>query len=309
MNIFHPMENAALIFPHCGKLFSTLWKNLVPALLAGTVATARAALPEPPDLPFPLPAADLAVRQTATFYTTNEFLHVATLNRPLAGFELDDFSAALAGRNWTPQVVDPARSLAVLGNLQALAPSPDLQQPFIAAQQLIQEGLKSWTLDEIQLMYSPGENATLSLTFPLPSNAVPNQVGTFTADLPLPLNDAAFSQAAIQAEDSQITRMESWSSNETPDLFLPQAEQILIGAGWTPPDAPVLPSTNPGNQDSRNRLALLEIFMKNAFRVYHREASQLTILHIPADPANPTGAAHNYILVLRTILQWPQPSI
>ena len=152
MKIFHTMENAVRIFPHCGKYFSTLWKNLVPAVLIGSGAIARAALPEPPDLPFPLPAADLAVRQTVTFYSTNEFLHAATLNRPLTGFELDDFSAALVARNWKPQVVDPARSIAILQNLQDLAPSSELQQPFTAAMQLIQEGLKSWSLDEIQLL-------------------------------------------------------------------------------------------------------------------------------------------------------------
>ena len=285
-----------------------MWKILVPALLAGAGAAARAALPVPPELPFPLPAApDLAVRQTATFYSTNEFLHVATLNRPLAGFELDEFAATLAGRGWQPQVVDPARGLAILANLQALAPSPELQQPFTAAMQLIQEGLKSWALGEIQLLYSPGENATLSLTFPLPADAVPAQIGAFTADLPLPLTEAVFSQAAIQAEDSQITRMESWLSPVPPEVFLPQAEQILVGAGWTPPDSPVLPSADSANRDSRDRLALLEIFMKNAFRVYHRDTSQLTILHIPADPANPADAPHHYFLVHRTILQWPSP--
>ena len=307
--VFHTMEKLSRIFPRNGKTFadfSTVWKILAPALLLAA-APVRAALPEPPPLPFPLPAADLLVRRSTTLYTPGQYLHVALLDRPLAGYELDDLSAALARLNWKPQVADSAREISALRDLQVLAPTPELRQPFDATLQLLQDGLKSWTLDAIQLLYTPGENASLCLTFPLPPDAIPSSAGSFTADLPLPLHDATFSQAAIQAEPAQITRMETWLSRTPPELFLSQAEPPLLAAGWLPPDPPAPPAVQPGSQSARAQVLFMEATLKSAFRVYHRGTSQLTVFRVPSDPSGPGAPPHAYPFVLRTLLQWPLP--
>ena len=292
-------------FPQCGKKFSTVWKTFFPALVF-LAAAARADLPGPPELPFPLPdAPGLAVRQTSTVTTPDQFLHVVELTRPLAAFELDEFSAMLARRNWKPQLDNSPAAAASLRRLQTLAPTAQLQQPFGALLQLLGEGVKSWSLDPIQLLYTPGENASLTLSFPLPSNAVPPRAGSFTADLPLPLDDAVFSQTALQAGSTQTTRMEIWLSNTPPELFLTQTEPLLLAAGWTPPSPSIPPGVNPENQSARNRLLFMETLMKNVFRVYHRNASQLSILHTPAPADPPGGPSHSYTFILRTFLQWP----
>ena len=227
------------------------------------------------------------------------------LSRPLAAFELDEFSAMLARRNWKPQIDNSPSTAASLQRLQTLAPTAQLQQPFGALLQLLGSGVKSWSIDPVQLVYTPGENASLALSFPLPSNAVPARAGNFTADLPLPLADAVFSQTALQASDTQTTRMETWLSNTPPELFLPQTEPLLVAAGWTPPSPTLPPGVNPENQAARARLLFMETLMKNVFRVYHRNASQLSILHTPAPADPPGGPAHSYTIILRTFLQWP----
>ncbi len=327
--LFHSMENFFEIFPHNGKRalrariaarqvptgrgpnvarsqhVSTLWKTFFPALFL-LAAAARADLTAPPELPFPLPdAPGLAIRQTSTVTTPDQFLHVVEWTRPLEAHELDEFSAMLAARNWKPQLDNSPAAAASLQRLQALAPTAQLQQPFGALLQLLGSGVKSWSLDPIQLVYTPGETASLALSFPLPSNAVPPRAGTFTADLPLPLADAVFSQTALQASDTQTTRMETWLSNTPPELFLPQTESLLVAAGWTPPSPPIPPGVNPENQASRARLLFMETLMKNVFRVYHRNASQFSILHTPAPSTDPGGPAHSYTFILRTFLQWP----
>ena len=306
--LFHTVEKCFAIFPHNGKLFSTLWKTFFSTLfLLATIA--RAALPEPPELPFPLPtAADLTIHQTSTVTTPDQFLHVVALSRPLTDIELAEFSATLAQRNWKPQVNNSSRDLAAVQHLQTLAPTAQLQQPFDAVLQLLDSGMKSWTLDTIQLLYTPGQTTALALSFPLSTNAVPASAGTFTADLPLPLHDATFSQSSIQANPSQITRMEIWLSNTPPELFLPQAEPLLLAAGWTPPSPTIPPNVNPDNQVSRDRLFFMETLMKNVFRVYHRNTSQLTLLHTPAHAETASAPTHSYTLILRTFLQWPPPN-
>ena len=303
---FRGPETARGRFPRRGKLFSTLWKTAVPAL-GLCAAAAGAALPEPPALPFPLPAADLGVRQSSTVYAPDRYLHVAVLTRPFAEYELADFSAALAQRNWKAELADGARASAALEQLRALAPTSELQQPYDAALQLVRGGLQSWTLDAIQLLYAPGENAALCLTFPLPPDAGPAGPGAFTADLPLPLHDAAFVQAAIQAEAGEITRTETWTSQLPPELFLPQADQILAGVGWVPPVDAAPPAADPENRSVRAKVALMESLLNNLFRVYHRGTSQLTILHVPGDGETDAGPVQTYTFVLRTLLQWPLP--
>ena len=299
------MENLFSIFPHYGKNVSTLWKTYICALLFLS-PNIRAALPEPPELPFPLPAAaDLGIRQTSTVYGPDQFVHVVEWNRPLTEVELDEFSALLAQRNWKPQVELTEHSLATLQRLQSLAPTTQLQQPFQAVLNLLGSGMKAWALPPIQLLYTPSEHPSLALSFPIPTNSIPASPGSFTTDLFLPLNDATFSQAVIQTDSTQITRMEVWLSNTPPELFLPQTEPLLLAAGWTPPSPTVPPGVNPENQPSRDRLLFMETLMKNVFRVYHLNASQLTILHTPAQAGTPSSPTHSYTFILRTFLQWP----
>ncbi len=287
---------------------STLWKTYFSAFFF-LAAAARADLPAPPDLPFPLPAAaDLSIRQTSTVTTPDQFLHVVELNRPWADFELKEFSSTLAQANWTEQLNSSEQHVAAIQRIQTLAPTAQLQQPFDAVVQLLGSGMKSWSLDTIQLVYTPSEHPSLALSFPLPSNALPTQVGSFTADLSLPLHDATFSQAAVQASPAQITRMEIWHSNTPPELFLPQTEPLLLAAGWTPPSPTVPPSVDPENQASRERLFFMESMMKNVFRVYHRNASQLSMVHTPLHTDTSTAAIHSYTFILRTFLQWPAPT-
>ncbi|NLG34563.1 MAG: hypothetical protein GX548_04330 [Lentisphaerae bacterium] len=302
------METFRPFFPHHGKKVSTPWKILPPlaALFFGLLAArAPAALPEPPSLPFPLPAADLRIRQTTTLFAPGHYLHLAALDRPLAPYELDDLSSTLARLGWSPRLANSPRETAALRHLRALAPTPDLQRPFDASLHILQSGLKSWTLDPIQLLYTPGDNTTLGLSFPLPDDELPAAPGAFTADLPLPLHDARFSQAAIQADDAQLTRMETWLSHTPPELFLAQAEPFLVAAGWTPPVPAAPPSAHPDNQPEHARLLAMETAFRNVFRVYHRGSAQLTLFHAPADPGEPGAPPHAYTLVRRTLLQWP----
>lgn len=309
-NVFHAVEyifpqhgKNGRVFPRPGTYSSLTWKTLAAVLFAA--GSVRAALPEPPALPFPLPAADLQIRQTTTLFGPDQYLHLALLDRPLAGYELDGFSATLARRRWQSQVAATTRDLALLQNLRALAPSPEIRQPFTATLQLLGDGMKSWTLDEIQLLYTPGENASLCLSFPLPASARPAHAGTFTADLVLPLHDALFAQAAIQSDPSQTVRMETWRSRTPPDLFLDQAEPLLIAAGWTPPAPSVPPAVHPGNHSARARMLFLESILKNTFRVYHRGTSQLSILRTPDNDDAPGAPPHSYTFLLRTLHQWP----
>ena len=335
------MTPPSALFPHCGKKFSTLWKisrprrdrslnvghwiwdighwilhlprpcPLLPALLLLPLAAAplRAALPAPPALPFPLPAApDLRIRQTTTLTTPDQFVHVVHLSRPLAPYELDELSATLERLRWLPQIADPERALAALRHLQALAPTPELRQPFDATLQLIQEGTTSWTLSPIQLVYSPGEPPSLILSFPLPPADLPASPGGFTADLPLPLHDARFSQAVLQSGDGQLTRMETWLSHAPPDLFLAQAESSLVAAGWTPPAAATPPPVqSPTHEASRTRLLAMEAILKSSFRVYHRGSCQLTLFRAPSGSSDPAAPPHAYTFLHRTLLQWPLP--
>lgn len=300
--------------------FSTLWKTppalgvrvgagLLLLLLATLPARSPAALPEPPSLPFPLPAATLHIRQTTTLFAPGDYLHLAALDRPLTAYELDDLAATLARLGWSPGVASTGGEAATLRQLRDLAPTLDLQRPFDASLQLLESGLKSWTLDPIQLIYTPGGNTTLGLSFPLPDNELPATPGAFTADLPLPLHDARFSQAAIQADDTQLTRMETWLSHTPPELFLAQAEPVLIAAGWTPPVSAAPPPVHADNQLERARLSAMEITFRNVFRVYHRGSVQLTLFRAPADPSDPSSPPHAYTIIRRTLLQWPTPYV
>ena len=281
------------------------WKIGLALLLA---APAPAALPGPPDLPFALPAAGPHVRQTTTLYAPGEYAHIAVLDRPLAEYELDDFAAGLARGNWTPLVADAARGAAVLRQYEQLAPTPELRQPFDVAGQLLQGGLRAWTIEPVQLLYAPGENASLCITFPLPANDLPAGPGAFTADLPLPLPGARFDQAAIQAERAQITRMETWQSFAPPELVFDQAEPLLVAAGWTPLDAPAAPAAQVENAAARARVLAMESILRRVYRVYHRGTSQLTVFHAPAGAAGPDGLPHAYTFMLRTLLEAPEPA-
>ena len=273
------------------------------ALFCGVLA-ARAALPLPPTLPFPLPSPTVRVRQTTTLFSPLQYLHLAALDRPLADFEIDDLSDSLRRLGWTPRLVGgPSQSDALRG-LRDLAPSPDLRAPFDSALLLLQSGAKSWSLDPVQLVYSPGDNASLGISFPLPADSIPARPGAFAADLPLPLYDAVFSQAAIQADDLQITRTESWLSHSPPELFFSQAEPFLVAAGWIPPSSPNPPPSNPENLAARAQILSVENMLKNAFRVYHRGSAQLSLLRLPADPSIPGAPPHSYSIVSRTVLQW-----
>ena len=273
------------------------------ALFSG-ILSANAALPLPPPLPFPLPSQTVRIRQTTTLFSPLHYLHLASLDRPLADFEIDDLSASLRRLGWSPRLVGGATQSDALRSLRDLAPSPDLRAPFDSALLLLESGAKSWSLDPVQLVYSPGENASLGISFPLPAASVPARPGTFAADLPLPLYDAVFSQAAIQADDFQITRTESWLSHSPPELFFSQAEPFLVAAGWTPPSPPNLPPSNPQNVAARAQVLSVENMFKNAFRVYHRGSSQLSMLRLPADPSIPNAPPHSYSIVSRTVLQW-----
>lgn len=282
-----------------------LWKILLPLLLAGP---ARAALPEPPDLPYALPAAGPHVRQTTTLYAPGEYAHIAVLDRPLAEYELDDFAAGLARGNWAPLVADAARGTAVLRQYEQLAPTPELQQPFAVAGELLQGGLRAWALAPVQLLYAPGENASLCLTFPLSATDLPAGPGAFTADLPLPLPAARFSQAAIQAESAQITRMETWESFAPPEQVFDQAEPLLVASGWTPLDSPAAPAAQAENAAVRARVLAMESILRHVYRVYHRGTSQLTVFHAPAGASGPEDRPHTYTYMLRTLLQAPEPA-
>ena len=143
--LFHSMENFFEIFPHNGKNVSTLWKTFFPALFL-LAAAARADLTAPPELPFPLPdAPGLAIRQTSTVTTPDQFLHVVEWTRPLEAHELDEFSAMLAARNWKPQLDNSPAAAASLQRLQALAPTAQLQQPFGRVQAQAVSGLSGLT--------------------------------------------------------------------------------------------------------------------------------------------------------------------
>ena len=281
-----------------------LWKILLPLLLA---APAPAALPDPPELPFALPAGGPRVRQTTTLYAPGEYAHIAVLDRPLAEYELDDFAAGLARGNWTPLVADAEHGAAVLRQYEQLAPAPELRQPFAVAGQLLAGGLRAWALEPVQLLYAPGENASLCLTFPLSSNDLPAGPGAFTADLPLPLPGARFDQAAIQAEDAQITRLETWQSHAPPELVFDQAEPLLVASGWTPLDAPAAPAAQPENSASRAKVLAMESILRHVYRVYHRGPAQLTVFHAPAGESGPDGLPHTYTYMLRTLRQCPEP--
>lgn len=248
--------------------FSTLWKTppalgvrvgagLLLLLLATLPARSPAALPEPPSLPFPLPAATLHIRQTTTLFAPGDYLHLAALDRPLTAYELDDLAATLARLGWSPGVASTGGEAATLRQLRELPATP----------------------------------------------------GAFTADLPLPLHDARFSQAAIQADDTQLTRMETWLSHTPPELFLAQAEPVLIAAGWTPPVSAAPPPVHADNQLERARLSAMEITFRNVFRVYHRGSVQLTLFRAPADPSDPSSPPHAYTIIRRTLLQWPTPYV
>ena len=300
------MEDFQPIFPRYGRFSSTLWKTALFLLLGGFFSVpVRAALPDPPPLPFPLPATNLRIRQTTTVFAPDNYLHLATLDRPLAAYEIDDLSATLTRLGWSLRLTHSAGEAAVLQQLRALAPTAELQQPFVAALQMLETGLQFWSLDTIQLIYTPGDNATLGISFPLTAADLPAHPGAFTADLPLPLHDALFSQAAIQADDQQITRMETWHSHTSAELFLNQTESLLIAAGWASPIPATPPPAHPDQHAAVQRLLAKEQLLKNIFRVYHRGNAQLSLFHAPAASADFTAPPHAYTLVLRTLLQWP----
>ena len=303
--IFHSVEN---FFPHCGKLRTARLLAVLGLGLALPLPRTGAALPDPPPLPFPLPAADLRPAQTTTLYSPDTFLHLAELNRPLSDADLAQFDSLLARRNWCPIASgDASAGRDLLDRLADLAPTPDVRQPFLAATALLQQGMRIWTLDPVQLVYAPGNPATLTISFPPAPDDAPATPGAFTADLPLPIHSPRFIQAVIQSNASQIIRIETWESPLPPGHVLNQAEPMLIAAGWTPPLSAIPDTQHPEHRALRNRLRQMETQFQNLFRVYHRGTAQLSLLYIPEEPAAGAPPAHRYSLMLRTLLAWPPP--